>query len=131
VLDDFIFYRGIGYDKTQFWNFIMNTHMWYHHDWRNPSKEGIYSVSCTTINLTILSHSVTWGLHNICWDFCFGFRMSSPYGTNMSESIKFIWSAINKIREHNFHTHTKGYSCWIFVWNHVLQALIISPHCFH
>jgi hypothetical protein len=27
VLDDFLFYPVIGDNKTQFWNFIMNTHM--------------------------------------------------------------------------------------------------------
>lgn len=60
----------------------------------NPSKEGTHPVGCTTLNLTVWSHEMTWAIQNKCCDFNSEYKV---HGTSTSKFIKFNRSANDQI----------------------------------
>jgi len=86
--------------------------------WRN-------FVNCTTINLTIWSHRVTWFVHKCMLRFVFWFKIQSPLGL-------IIWIYLNQISSVNYRyrniisTHTNGY----VMLGLCMKPCATSSHCF-
>jgi len=79
-----------------------------HQDGSYPSVEGTHLVSCTTINLTISSHRVTWFVHKCMLRFVFWFKIQSPLGLIIRIYPNQISSANYRYRN-IISTHTNGY----------------------
>jgi hypothetical protein len=88
-----------------------------HSDWSNPFVEDTRLVSCTTINLTISSHGVTWVIHNICCDL----YLDIEYGISRRLVYPNMWKLFDlpmiKYRNIIF-TYTTKVCCSVSAWNH-------------
>ena len=92
----------------------------------HPYVEGTHLVSCTTINLTISSHRVTWFVHKYMLRFVFDSEYKVHLGLKIQIHRNQIWSANYRYRN-IISTHTNGYVMLGLCINHELQALTISP----
>ena len=90
---------------------------WNYPDGRYPSMEGTHLVSCTTINLTISSHRVTWFVHKYMLRFVFWFKKQSPLGLLIWIYSNQIWYANYRYRN-IISTHTNVY---------VMLGLCVKP----
>ena len=102
--------------KIQFRIYLW-THICYHCDWSNPSKEDTLWVSCTTTNLTISSHVVAWVIHNICCDLYLDLECEFWWWLVYPNLSKLLYLPMIKYRNKIF-TYTMRVCCSVSAWNY-------------
>ena len=104
---------------------LLWSHRWNHRDGRHPSVEETHLVSCTTINLTISSHRVTWFVHKYMLRFVFDSEYKVHLGLKIQIYPNQIWSARYRYRN-IISTYTNGY----VMLGLCMKPCATSSHCF-